>query len=163
MLGLITAAMMTVGLLAGSPEQPAQWEASYGKALEATRKSDTPLLVVLDKPGSSEAVKPELLGKTDGEKAELLKPYRLCHVDVSTEYGKKVASAFKVTTVPTVAIIDKTGSKVIYRKTGQIKAEEWNTMLVDHQRGEGPVRKVLSRITGSSSKPYCPNCQRNNF
>ncbi len=174
MIGYLATATLSVGLLAGAP-QPVQWEASYGKALEATRASDTPLLVVLDKPSSDKTrLEPELLGKegVDGEEHDLLRPYQLCHVDVTTNYGKKVASAFRATSFPHVAIIDKTGSKVIFRKTGQIRAEEWQQILVQHKRGEGPIRRAISRLThkpvdamlnGGHNRPYCPNCQRNSF
>ena len=170
MFAYLATAIAAVGLLGSTPQAP-HWEASYGKALEATRASEAPLLVVLDKPNSDAArVKPELLGEdgNDPQERELLKPYRLCHVDVTTEYGQKVASAFKATSFPHVAIIDKTGSQVIFRKTGQVKTEEWQQILSDHRTGVGPVRRVLSRLTGKpvdngSSRPYCPNCQRHTF
>ena len=107
MISYMAIATVAIGLLAASP-QPRTWEVSYGKALEASRADKSPLLVVLDKPNSEEArIEPALLG--DGKQAEL-RPYRLCHVDVTTEYGQKVAKAFNAKSFPHVAIIDKTGS-----------------------------------------------------
>jgi hypothetical protein len=161
---------MSVGLLAGSPESP-QWEASYGKALEATRDAKSPLLVVLDEPNSDEArVKPELLGQEDvsTDEVKLLKPYRLCHVDVTTKYGRKVAKAFRAKRFPHVAIIDRTGKTVIFRKSGQIEPTEWKEILVEHKSGKVPAQAV-SRTSyklnesDSVSRPYCPSCQRNSF
>jgi hypothetical protein len=175
MFSFLASTLLSVSLLT-APPKPLHWEASYGKALEATRADNTPLLVVLDKPNSKAArVEPQLLGmgESDDKSVELLRPYRLCHVDVTTDYGQKVARAFRATSFPHVAIIDKSGSKVIFRKTGHIQAEEWQQILVQHRRGVGPVRRAISRITnrpvdamlngGPAATPYCPSCQRNSF
>jgi hypothetical protein len=175
MISYMAIATMAIGLLAASP-QPSTWEASYGKALEASRADNSPLLVVLDNPNSEEArIEPALLGDATpaGKQAELLRPYRLCHVDVSTEYGQKVAKAFQAKSFPHVAIIDKTGSSVIFSKTGKIEAAEWEKALTVHRNGERPVRTV-SHVTykpasspviygGSVSGSYCPSCQRQSF
>jgi hypothetical protein len=165
-------ATMAIGLLAASP-RPSAWEASYGKALEASRADKSPLLVVLDDPHSEEErIEPALLSTNSpaGKQAELLRPYRLCHVDVTTEYGQKVAKAFQAKSFPHVAIIDKTGSSVIFRKTGKIDAAEWEKALTLHRNGERTARAV-SHVTykpvsspevygGSMSGSYCPSCQR---
>src|SRR5688572_28686639 len=103
---------LAASFLAASPQAPA-WKASYGKALQATKENDQPLLVVLDRPNSENArVEPKLLseGSVESESADQLKKYQLCHVDVTSDYGKKVAKAFRATSFPHVAIIDKTGS-----------------------------------------------------
>jgi hypothetical protein len=174
MVSYLAIAFLSVGLLAGSPQSPA-WEASYGKALEATRDGNSPLLIVLDKPGSDEArLEPELLGKEDvaSDETELLRPYRLCHVDVSTKYGRKVASAFRAKSFPHVAIIDKTGSTVIFRKSGKLQPEEWARILERHKSGDRSLAKSVSRTSykpsesfsdSPASRPYCPSCQRNKF
>jgi hypothetical protein len=175
MISYMSIATVAIGLLAASP-QPRAWEASYGKALEASRADKSPLLVVLDNPNSEEArVEPALLdGKSpSGKQAELLRPYRLCHVDVTTDYGQKVAKAFQAKSFPHVAIIDKTGSSVIFRKTGKIEATEWEQALKLHRNGEVAARTV-SHVTykpaaspviygGSVSGSYCPSCQRQSF
>jgi hypothetical protein len=170
MISYMAIATVAIGLLAASP-QPRTWEVSYGKALEASRADKSPLLVVLDKPNSEEArIEPALLG--DGNQAEL-RPYRLCHVDVTTEYGQKVAKAFNAKSFPHVAIIDKTGSSVIFSKTGKIEATEWEKALALHRNGERVVRSV-SHVTyrppsspviygGPASGSYCPSCQRQSF
>ena len=97
---------------------------------------------------------------------KLLSPYRLCHVDVTTDYGQKVAKAFKAKEFPHVAIIDKTGSVVIFRKTGQIKQDEWKKILTENKSGErsNPVSHVTLKPTGESSGgSYCPSCQNHQF
>ena len=152
MINFVATATLAIGLLAAAPKAP-QWETSYGKALEETRSGQDPLLVVLDKPNSKEArIEPALLSedKATTDNSKLLKPYRLCHVDVTTEYGQKVAKVFNAKEFPHVAIIDKTGSMVIFKKTGQIDSAEWQKILTSHKSGERP----------SSN---CPNCQRNKF
>ena len=150
MINFVATATLAIGLLAAAPKAP-EWESSYGKALEETRAGQDPLLVVLDKPSNKEArLEPALMSedKPMTESSKLLKPYRLCHVDVTTEYGQKVAKVFNAKEFPHVAIIDKTGSMVIYKKTGQVSEAEWQKILTNNKKGE---------------RPYCPNCQRNKF
>jgi hypothetical protein len=152
MVNFIATMTMAIGLVVSSPKAP-HWEGSYGDALKETRAGQDPLLVVLDKPNSKEArISPALLSedKASGDTSKLLQPYRLCHVDVTTDYGQKVAKAFNAKEFPHVAIIDKTGSMVIYKKTGQIDSAEWQKILTSHKTGERP-------------SSYCPNCQRNKF
>ena len=175
MISNMAIATVAIGMLAASP-QPRTWEVSYGKALEASRADKSPLLVVLDNPSREEArIEPALLGdgQPAGKQAELLRPYRLCHVDVSTDYGQKVAKAFNAKSFPHVAIIDKTGSSVIFSKTGQIDAAEWEKALTSHRSGERTI-KTVSHVTykpatspviygGSVSGSYCPSCQRQSF
>jgi hypothetical protein len=168
---IATAVLAAVGLLAASPEAP-QWQASYGKALQATKESDQPLLVVIDKPNSEDArVEPALLGdgSIQGESVDQLGQYQLCHVDATSEYGQKVAKVFQATTFPHVAIIDKTGSVILARKTGKIDAASWEKLLDEHKDGVRAVSHVTYKPasdgvtyegTGDySNKPYCPSCQ----
>ena len=172
MLNYLATAILAIGAMAATPQQ-AQWQSSYGKALKATRAADEPLLVVLDKPNSENArLAPELLSEdVDGGDADLLRPYQLCRVDVTTKYGRKVAKAFHATSFPHVAIIDKTGSTVIFRKSGDIRAEEWQRILSRHKSGDRSLAKAVSRTTYKKSgnmssdvlRPSCPNCQRNSF
>jgi hypothetical protein len=162
--------------MAATP-QPRVWEPSYGKALQATRAGESPLLVVLDKPSSETArLAPELLSEdqVSGKSFELLRPYQLCHVDVTTEYGKKVAKAFNATSFPHVAIIDKTGSLVLFSKSGKMNASQWEQALTRHKNGERIKAQSVSHVTYMpaesviystfpSGGSYCPNCQRQSF
>jgi hypothetical protein len=164
MVNFVATATLAISLMAASPTAP-EWQSSYGKALEATRAGQEPLLVVLDKPGSDKAaIEPALLSENqaEGEVAKLLSPYHLCHVDVTTEYGQKVAKAFKAKDFPHVAIIDKTGSVVIFKKTGQVKQDEWSKILADHKSGNRP-HVVLKPSDDPSDPSYCPNCHRQQY
>ncbi len=62
--------------------------------------------------------------------------------------GKRWPRPFNAKEFPQVAIIDKTGSMVIFKKTGQIDQAEWEKILTKNKSGERP-------------SSYCPNCQRN--
>ena len=75
---------------------------------------------------------------TDETQAALLAPYELCRVDVTTEYGKRVAAAFKVSEFPYTAIIDRTASVILYRKTGRFDTAQWASTLIHYQNGDHP-------------------------
>ena len=166
MINFVAIATLAISMLAATPRTP-EWDSSYGKALEATRAGQDPLLVVLDKPSSDEArIEPALLSENDasGDNSKLLTPYRLCHVDVTTEYGQEVAKAFHAKDFPHVAIIDKTGSVVIFKKTGQIKQDEWSKILTSYKSGDRAVaHTTMKPISDGSAKPFCPNCQRQQY
>ena len=129
---LVSVALLT---LAASPDDgSSEWMASYGKALETARFSNQPLLVVLDNPNDP-AQRLTAVETADNTQKQLLKPYLMCRVDVSTAYGKQVAASFKTTSFPHVAVIDKTASYVLYRKSGQVTTAEWAGTLVRYQTG----------------------------
>jgi hypothetical protein len=169
MLHYLAVATLASSTLAVTPTK-VKWQADYGKALAATRSDQRPLLVVIDNPADPQAaLEPKLLA-AEGEQGELLKSYRLCRVDVSSDYGRKVAEAFGAKQFPHTAIIDKTGSTVLFKKTGPIAGEEWHGALAKYQKGTQPVtQNVFFRggtILGAQAqptagaRPYCPSCQR---
>ena len=173
MMSYLATAMLAIGALAADP-QPVQWQADYGDALQATRTSEEkPLLVVLDEPQAEETrVQPALLeGKADAKEVKLLQHYRLVHIDASTKYGQKVAGAFRAKRFPHMAIIDKSGKVVLFKKSGKISTTEWTSALEQHQDGERVAAKHVSFKldfdSAASSTPvysnpgYCPSCQRN--
>jgi hypothetical protein len=179
MSSFLATAVLALAVVTAPPESP-QWETSYGKALESTRSEGQPLLVVLDKPGSADArLAPELMspGEQGAKQLELLRSYELCHVDVSTEYGQKVADAFKAKTFPHVAVIDKTGSVIIYSKSGQTSSDEWARILSAYKSGDRSmaVSRVSYKPAGNGSMfqqptsgyimgpANCPSCQRRSF
>jgi hypothetical protein len=144
-----------------------KWQADYGKALAATRSDQRPLLVVLDNPTDPQAAFDSKLLAAEGEQAQVLKSYRLCRVDVSTDYGQKVAQAFGATQFPHTAIIDKTGSTVLFKKPGQIAGEEWQSTLAKFEKGVAPKPQTVyfrgNTVLGAqTSQPIsnCPSCQR---
>jgi len=132
----MTSLLTTIALtLSAAVAAPAQWQADYGKALEATRNNDRPLLVVLDDSTKTEAQVAEELLKATGENADLLAAYQLCHVDVSTDYGQKVAAKFGATKFPHTSIIDKTGKVILYKNRGDIAEHQWENALSTYKNG----------------------------
>lgn len=152
----------------GAPAEAPQWESDYGKALEQVRADDKPLLVVVEKPG--QAVD-EALMETESDGA--LQKYDLCRVDASTEYGQKVADAFKAKSFPYVAFIDKTGSVVLHSHQGKITESTWNSSLTKYQAGVKPHVVMKAEVESypvqyesspvhytQPSSSYCPSCQK---
>ena len=160
-LAMTVIAFSTLGVSVDSVE----WQSDYGQALEASRAEARPLLIVLDNPSDPQAAAEEEQLTAEGEQVELLNAYECCHVDVSTEYGKKVADAFKAEEFPFAAIIDKTGSVVLCKKTGKVSDEEWQATLATYQNGERVSKIQTSFFRGDvdssvKSPSYCPSCQR---
>ena len=163
---LLVASLLTVP--SQSSTSGGRWESDYGRALAKTRSAQKPLLIILDNPRDAEhRIEPVRLLKeqsADTHSAALLEPYELCHVDASTEYGRRVAQVFKAQTLPYMAIIDKTGRKIIYRDSGRITEGEWQTALTTHASGE--ITRVvpagyslLNQQQGFYDPSYCPSCQ----
>lgn len=180
MISYLATAMLAV-MSAAAPPQPVHWESDYGKALEATRADDLPLLVVLDKPQVDDArLDPALLsdGSAASKENQPLQSYQLCHVDVTTEYGQKVADAFHAQAFPYTAIIDKTGKVIIFSNTGKVSDSQWTSILDSHKDGICPGSTAISHVsykvsgdsaviekpsTSFSNGSYCPSCQRHGY
>ncbi len=168
MVHYLAAALLAGSSFAVTAEKP-QWRADYGQALAATRSDQRPLLVVLDIPSKPESAIDQSLLTAEGDQAALLESYELCHVDVSTEYGQRVAKAFGATQFPHTAIIDRTGAVVIFKKPGKIAGSEWSTTLARYKTGERPAATTAYYRGGAvlpssyptmSNSSYCPSCQR---
>jgi hypothetical protein len=154
MIHFLATVIIGLSTLTATPK-PLSWQVDYGKALAAARTDQRPLLVVLDAP-KEDASKDgqngdgqKSVNKTlmvDQTRSELLKAYQRCHVDVTTEYGKKVAKVFGATQFPLTIIIDKTGSTILCKKSGQISDREWNETLATYQKGE-PIRTGIRHTT----------------
>ena len=174
MLSTLATFTVALGMAATSSAAP-QWHSDYGKALKVTRTDNRPLLVVIDSPtGEGQQVDKQLLDSSSKSK---LASYELCHIDASTEYGQKVAKAFRAQKFPYVAIIDKQGEVVIHSQTGKVSEQQWDSMLAKHEAGNRVVKTTTTAkpVTASttsdysfptdfsypgSTKPYCARCQR---
>ena len=138
-----------IALVAIVPAGGSEWRSNYGKALTAAKSAGRPLLVVLDIPGGVETrFTHARLDIDDDTETALLDLYELCRVDVSTEYGKKVAKAFGVTSFPHTVITDRAIKNIIFRKSGGFTDQEWVSTLLSYQNGSPPPPFV------------CPNCPR---
>lgn len=172
MIQCLALAAVATQLLASTAVESTRWEADYGKALAETRATDNqPLLVVLENPAAeAEKVAPELLSTT-GEEKPALDAYRLCRIDATSDYGKKVAEVFKAEKFPFVAIIDRTGSVILHSQSGPVDVEAFGAKLTRYQDGKQPIRVQVARpsydsddfsmpVYSQPSSSYCPNCQR---
>ena len=130
-------AVLLIGI--GAVPAPAggqEWLSDYGVALREARIEKMPLLVVLHDP-TDETHRVEQVKRTsNGTAADLLANYKLCHVDVTTAYGQSVARAFKATTFPHTVVIDRTGSRQIFKKSGPFSTSEWIATLAAYKDGE---------------------------
>lgn len=158
MVSSLVAVLVTVGAISADnvsvKKDGAKWESNYTKALQATRKDDRPLLVVLDNPNKAkEAIDADQL-ELEGKQGELLESYQLCHVDVTTKYGKKVADAFHAEQFPFISIIDKKGEFILVKKTGQIEGKEWESTLKKYKEGEQPAKVYTSNYRGEVETSY---------
>lgn len=127
------------------------WHSDYGKALAEAKQDGRPLLVVIEKSDTPAKKFDETkLSKAAGAKI-VLANYKLCRVDASTDYGKKVADAFKATEFPHASIIDKTGKVQLFKKSGDMQPAQWNETLDKHRNG------IFRRVVAAwrASKP-CP-------
>ena len=151
MSGLVVSLVIAMGVGASATSGPAT---DYGEALASARRAKRPLLIILDSPQSRERRIEVAEVSQDSTQAELLQHYQLCHVNVATEYGKQVARAFRAKQFPHTAIIDKTGSVILFKKSGRMDTEEWVTTLLAYRGG---VRKssFLSPSHGSTRDENC--------
>ena len=147
----LLASLAVIASAPTSAEKELRWVDDYGAALEETRTQQKPLLIVIEDSAQSKG-QSQRVGPTQKKKnTELLENYVLCHVDVTTDYGKRVADVFEAKQYPFMAIIDKTGEKIVYRKSGQLDDSDWVAALETQKRGES---RTASRSRNGRSDCY---------
>jgi hypothetical protein len=126
-------------IFALAPIADAKWHENYGVAFRSTKDAKRPLLVVLDTHARRLAhIEPVSESRRVDDRA-LFEKYTLCHIDVTTPYGRKVAEAFGAKTFPTTVIIDKSAAVKLVSKVGKLNDQELRSMLVKYQGGERPA------------------------
>lgn len=173
---------IAAALICGTAANASEWQSDYAAALTETRTDKRPLLMVIDEPGVAQrSISEALLNDTTNS---ALAEYELCHVDVSTPYGQKVAEAFKTKQFPYVAFIDKSGSVILHSQTGELSSSEWSELVNKYRTGEKQVQRMVAKpvvnttpvsttmpatqvydnyqqyLPSSSARPYCAKCQR---
>ena len=142
--GIFVALTISATILADATEKP-QWISDYGVAIQAAKSAQQPLLVVLDKPNEPGQRFEQASYTSDKTQLALLSNYKLCRVDVTTPYGRKVAEAFEATQFPYTVITDKTCTKIRYSKVGHLGTEEWITTLAEYKSGQRSKQFVSRR------------------
>ena len=137
-----------------------RWTPNYTEALNQTHDTSKPLLVVIDNPSEPELRAEHASTKPGKKQAELLGSYELCRVDITTEHGKQVADAFGVQKFPFMAIIDKTGSGVLYQNSGKMDTAEWDEKLAEYKDGEMPGTHTVSNTKVASKRTSTSRSRR---
>lgn len=135
--GFLASFTLSTLLLTQSASPPA-YPTDYDAALRAARSQNRPLLVVIDCVAESDGRVEQLSTPGDKAQAELLAKYQVCRIDVKTEYGRRAAQAFGAKLYPFTAVIDRTGSVILYEKSGRFTSDAWTSTLVAHQHGVAP-------------------------
>ncbi len=144
-------------IAAFATEGSGNWMDDYGAALRQAEAEGRPLLVVIGNPGDQRAVTHLATLRNDPRADKLLAPYKLCRIDTSTDYGQRVAKAFRATSFPHTVVIDNTASVKLFKHTGEMTAADWQTTLVRFASGE---RVEGSTVTSAQNYTrYCPNCR----
>ncbi len=123
MLSYLAIAMLAFG--ATADPQPVEWQENYGESRSKppAQRSCCWSSSTNRKRKPREFSQPaRRQGRRKGSQA--LKHYRLVHIDASTKYGQKVAGAFRAKRFPHMAIIDKSGKVVLFKKSGKISSSD---------------------------------------
>ncbi len=142
--GFLASVALVATMLAQSVSA-SEWNDNYGDALKDARAVQKPLLVVIDEPSNPKGRVEQVNFTNDTTQTELLSSYRLCHIDASTPYGKKIAKAFGAKSFPYTAITDKTSKVLIFERSGSFDTQDWVATLIKHRKGERAVKRA-SRI-----------------
>lgn len=152
----ILATWMLAAALGAAPQQGG-WQDNYSDALLAARADRKPLLVVLDKPGQPQQAMQQV-SHARAESSTLLENYHLCHIDVSTEYGRRVAGVFGAKSFPYTVITDRPAKKIIFRKGSAFSDAQWTATLADYRRGTRPVGlSSLNMASAAHGANDCPS------
>jgi hypothetical protein len=157
--GLFAAVALTSTLLAQGAAP--QWKSTYGEAYHAGKKAQRPVLIVIDKPAATSAVKPVAYvnKEVSAEEAALLAKYELCHVDATTEAGQDIAKRFGATKFPYVAITDSKVEVLRLQHTGEMSQPQWVATLAKYSTAE-KVENSGALMMWENSGSYCPSCRR---
>lgn len=152
--------------LAVSATGDLEWTTHYAQAKKSAAEHHRPLLVVLEDPNDPESKFDEAQMVNDESNRELAGKFELCRVDVTTEYGKRVAKAFGANELPYTAITDKSAKFITFRKAGKMNAEQWASTMSETKDGATTVTPVENTTIDWSlipAQPYCPNCVNSQY
>jgi hypothetical protein len=177
---LLMAVLAMVGLAVSANSSEAagnlRWSDHYANAKVQAASEQRPLLVVLENPEDPAGRFNSDQFAGDDAQRELLGHFQLCRMDVTTDYGKRVAAAFGAKKFPFTAITDKSARYITFQAAGPMTSEQWQQTL--SSRMEGPVtatqpttrRVEASKVITSwpsdaiySVPSSCPNCIRNQY
>ena len=126
----VSAWLIFVGLM-GAPDAGTIWQTDYHRALQQAQRSRRPLLVKIEDlslnlPESS----PSVSARNETIPTEILDDFVLCRIDFSRPNGKEIARRLGATSVPFTAIVNRSLTRVVYRRSGEIDPLEFEAVLV---------------------------------
>lgn len=132
------------------------WQADYRQAKVLAARDSKPLAVVI---GSGSATWDSVIsGQLSDQAAQTLRSGYVCvFVDVNSEAGKKLASAFEAGSTPTLILSDRTGEVQAYRHVGAIEADKVATVLTRYAE---PNRAVTTTENGNAAPAVVAPIQR---
>ena len=137
--GFLVSIVLSTTTLNGAP---IVWSNHYGKALTSARSHQRPLLLVLQDPSQPGHRLQHIFQDSDAAQDELLSNFELCRVDITTDYGKSVAKAFRAKKFPYTVVTDNRARKIVFRRAGNMKSQDWQRTLVSYQDYEvGTLRE----------------------
>lgn len=123
---------LTLLAITGFTGSQLEWSQNYGTAKSLAGRNGQPLLVVLeDSTAQDTRLNEALLKESDHRK--LLKNFKLCRIDVATDYGRQVAKSFKANQFPYTVMIDKSAKFITFRHPGQMEKNQWKDELLAHK------------------------------
>jgi len=144
------AALTAFGFVEVTAPPTTAWRNDYRIAVQAARLAQRPLLIVIENPNETD----QRLDGIDDEArfADLLSSYELCRVDVTTEYGKKVAQSYGATQFPYTAITDNSCRSVVFRGAGKFSPDIWERTL-NRYRDTRALSHSFEGAVGDGSLP----------
>lgn len=113
----------------GASQLELKWRRHYDSAKVEAQKAKRPLVVVIEKPDSSQEKIDETKLTPQDRKKITTENFELVRVDATTDYGKRVAEAFGARKFPYTAVTDKQSVKIVFRKEGQMSQKDWTLAL----------------------------------
>jgi hypothetical protein len=155
--------LMVAGVTGNGDGSDLEWATHYGQARKSAQQDQRPLLIVLEDPEKPAAKFDDLKLASKAGQKQLLENYKLCRVDVSTPYGKKVKEAFRANELPYTAITDKSAQFITFRGGGDMQPNDWTAALSKHKEGQivGQVRVSNKQQAVRSNEQ--PTYQQFNF
>jgi hypothetical protein len=109
-----------------------EWQVDYGQALSLAQEQNRPVAVFLA-PGKDGWQKLARDGKVSEQAlAELASGYVCLRLDTDTEYGKKWAKAFEMSSGLGLVLSDRSGNTQAYRHEGSLDAAALTSALETH-------------------------------
>lgn len=116
-----------------APDKVPRWHNNYRTARHEAAVWDMPLLLIFDSPDTPHRHAVTSAGPTNHQETKLLAKYVRCHIDVSSEYGAKVAAIYKVATLPHTVIIEHTGKYQVFVHRGPMNDAQWIGALTGYR------------------------------